>query len=179
MTYAALLRAVNVGGRLVAMAELRVVASSLGLKDVRTLLQSGNLVFESSNSAATVGRELATSIKRRFDLDVPVVVRSETDLKAVVRANPFAAEADDDPGRLVVVFLESRPKASAETALQNAIVGRERVALRDESLYAYYPDGQGRSKLTPAVIERHLGVKGTARNWNTVTKLTAMMAGER
>lgn len=175
MRYAAFLRAVNVGSRLVAMAELRVVAASVGLKNVRTLLQSGNLVFETSKGRTAIERGLRRAVEQHFGFDVPVLLRSRPDLNAVIRTNPFAAEARDDPGRLVVVFLMSRPSAATERALRTAIVGRERVVLRGDSLYAYYPDGQGRSKLTPAVIERNLGASGTARNWNTITKLATML----
>jgi uncharacterized protein (DUF1697 family) len=155
------------------MADLRATAESLGYTKVRTLLQSGNLIFASSKRAATIERELELAVKRRFGFKTPIMVRSGAELEAVVSSNPFKDEAKNDPGRLVVIFLKSSSGANEERALRTAIVGRERIVLRGKTLYAVYPDGIGRSKLTAALIDRHLTTSGTARNWNTVKKLCA------
>jgi len=162
MMYAALLRAVNVAGHQpIGMADLRAIAENLGFSEVRTLLQSGNLIF---GSARRDDFEKMLEAKLRTD----VFVRSAADLDAIVAANPFPKEAKDDPGRLVVLFLKSSADAPA---LQKAIKGREVARGKGKQLYVYYPDGQGRSKLTNALIEKTLGTRVTARNWNTVLKL--------
>ena len=176
MNFVALLRAVNVGGRWVSMAELRAAVKSLGYTNVRTLLQSGNVIFSSSRRGAAIERDLELAVLRRFGFETPIMVRSAAELDAVVSANPFSAEAKRDPGHLIVVFLKSNAGAKEEKALRAAIVGRERVLLRGKTLYVVYPDGVGRSKLTASLIDRHLGTSGTARNWNTVTKLRALAA---
>jgi uncharacterized protein (DUF1697 family) len=175
-TCVALLRAVNVGGRKpIAMAELRELAAGLGLRDARTLLQSGNLVFGAGRRGTgplegLLERELAA----RLGLASDVFVRTAGEWHALVAANPFPAEAARDPARLVVVVLREPPAANAVAALRAAIVGRERVEVRGREAHVVYPDGQGRSKLTLPLIEKHLRSRGTARNWNTVLKLAAL-----
>jgi uncharacterized protein (DUF1697 family) len=101
-------------------------------------------------------------------------VRTATEWNAIVAANPFRAEAKRDPGHLVVMCLKDAPPAAAVKALQSAISGREVVKAKGPQAYFVYPDGMGRSKLTITLIERMLGTRGTARNWNTVMKLSAL-----
>jgi len=162
-THIALLRGINVGGnKMISMADLRARAERLGLEEPRTLLQSGNLVFRSRKSPAQLEKLLEK------ELGVTVMVRTAEEWKAVVAANPFPDEARNDPGRLVVLCLKEARNAAD---LQPAIVGREVARGKGRELYLYYPDGQGTSKLTNALIERKLGTSGTARNWNTTLKL--------
>lgn len=159
MMRVALLRAVNVAGHQpLSMADLRATAEKLGLKNVSTILQSGNLVFTGETTEAALESKLHTD----------VFVRTASELTAIVDANPFSKEAKDDPGRLVVLFLKS---AADGATLQKAIKGREIARGKGTQIYVYYPDGQGRSKLTNALIEKTLGTRATARNWNTVLKL--------
>lgn len=93
----------------------------------------------------------------------------------MIAGNPFPKEARNDPARLVVLFLKSAPSREAATALKRAIVGREIVNVIGRHAYVVYPDGMGRSRLTSVLIEARLGTRGTARNWNTVMKLGAML----
>jgi len=155
----ALLRAVNVAGhKPLSMAELRALAEKMGLKNVATILQSGNLLFDGKTTEALLESKLGTD----------VFVRTQAEMDAIVRNNPFPEEAKNDPGRLVVLFLKQTADGSV---LQKAIKGREIARGRGRELYVYYPDGQGRSKLTNALIEKTLGTRATARNWNSVLKL--------
>ncbi len=105
-----------------------------------------------------------------------MLVRTAAEWSALVAANPFPEVAADDPGHLVAMPLKGKPAAAAVAALEQAIKGRERIAAADRQLYIHYLDGIGRSKLTNALIERHLGLRGTGRNWNTVLKLAAALA---
>ena len=155
------------------MAELRASVQRLGFTNVRTLLQSGNLVFESPKRADAIERELETEVSRRFRLQTTITVRTGPEVAKIVHRNPFVSEATKDPARLHAVFLKDTPSAGSEGALRAAIVGRERIKLDGKLLYAVYPDGAGRSKLTAALIDRKLGTSATARNWNTVLKLKA------
>jgi uncharacterized protein (DUF1697 family) len=175
--HVALLRAVNVGGRSVAMAALRELLADAGLKDPRTLLQSGNAVFASTKSPSALEALLEEAIAKRFDLASDVFVRTAADWDAIVAANPFAREAEDDPSHLLVMPLRAAPKPAQVEALKAAIKGRERVAVDGRHAYLVYPDGVGPSKLTITVIESRLGTRGTARNWNTVRKLAALARG--
>lgn len=172
----ALLRGINVGGnKMVAMADLRALVASLGFSDVRTLLQSGNVVFRSQGKAAArLETLLETEVEKRFGLETSFIVRTAAEWDDAIAKNPFPAEAESDPARLVVMFLKAAPDAAAVKALQAAIKGRETVRADGRQAYLVYPDGQGSSKLTINVIEKHLGSRGTARNWNTVRKLAAL-----
>lgn len=167
ITHIALLRGVNVGGnKMIAMSDLRARAERLGLRDARTLLQSGNLVFRSNKSPDQLEKLLEKELE-----STAVFVRTPEEWAAVIAANPFPEEAKRDPGHLLVLFLKEPRNAEV---LKPAIVGREIARGDGRAIYLYYPDGAGRSKLTNAVIERKLGTRGTARNWNTVMKLAAL-----
>ncbi len=173
-TCIALLRGVNVGGkRMIAMADLRDMLESLGMGNVRSLLQSGNLVFESGRSPAQLEALLEKESLKRLALATTYFVRTADQWKAVVAKNPFTAEAKSDPGFLHVHVLKESAGAVQLKALEAAIKGRERAKLGTQHAYLMYPDGAGRSKLTTAILDRHLGM-GTARNWNTTLKLEAM-----
>jgi uncharacterized protein (DUF1697 family) len=172
----ALLRAINVGGRnLVAMADLRQLFTDLGFGEARTLLQSGNVVFESPQKAdAELERQLEKEIGERLGVAADFIVRSANEWKKIVARNPFPKQAKEDPGHLLVSFLKSAPSTQTVRALQSAIKGPEIVRGDGKQLYIVYPDGVGRSKLAATLVERKLETRGTARNWNTVLKLAAM-----
>ena len=165
----ALLRAVNVAGhKMVAMGDLRELLTKLGFANAKSLLQSGNLTFDSSHSPKKVEELLEKEAAKRLGLETAFFVRSAAEWDEIIAKNPFPKEAKDDPGRLVVLFLKDNGDGKA---LQKAIKGREVARGRGKQLYVFYPDGQGRSKLTNALIEKTLGTRATARNWNTVLKL--------
>jgi uncharacterized protein (DUF1697 family) len=174
---AALLRAVNVGGTgKVPMVELRALAETLGLKNVRSLLHSGNLVFDAGNKSPSASTKLLeAACLKSFGLKTDIYVRTPADIAAVLARNPFQKEAKADPGRLLVLFLQGAPEAKAFKTLQAAIKGPETVRGDGHHAYIFFPDGQGKSRLTLAMIEKHLGTSGTMRNWNTVTKLDALL----
>ena len=161
--FVAFIRGINVGGnKMLPMAELKAACEAAGLTEVRTFLQSGNVIFRSTR------KDPAPLIEKALDLDVKVIVRTIDELRDVIARNPFEDEAKTDPGHLIVMFLEREPKAKLEWP------GREVIKPAGRELFIYYPDGQGRSKLTNAFIEKKLGMRGTARNWNTVTKLLTL-----
>jgi uncharacterized protein (DUF1697 family) len=175
MLHIALLRAVNLAAKnMVAMADLRAMAEGLGFQKAQTLLQSGNLVFDSKPSGGRLEGLLEATAKKRLGLETDFFVRTAKEWQALIAANPFPAEARSDPSHLVLLCLKKAPDRQALDALRQAIKGRERVEAEGRQVYAVYPDGIGRSKLTMALIERHLGTSGTGRNWNTVLKLAAL-----
>ncbi len=170
----ALLRAVNVGGRKLPMAELRALCGELGWKDVETYIQSGNLLFAAPGKAEAHEETLEKAIKDRFGLDVPVIVRTASQWAAYVAANPFAKIAEEAPNR-VQLLLSKRPPESgaAEKLMQRAQAG-EVVKAAGGALWFHFPEGVGTSKLTPAVIDKAAGSPSTSRNWRTVLKLQEM-----
>jgi uncharacterized protein (DUF1697 family) len=175
-TYIALLRGINVGGhKKVAMSDLRDFIADLGFDDVRTLLQTGNLVFgANARTGAALERLLEVEAAKRLDLQTDFVVRTAKEWQAIIAQNPFRAEAKSDPSHLVVQFMKDAPPTTAVKALQTAIKGPEIVRAIGKQLYVVYPAGIGRSKLTAKLIEDKLGARATGRNWNTVLKLAAL-----
>ena len=172
----ALLRGVNVGGnQLVAMAELRRMFDRLGLGEARSLLQSGNIVFESEGrTTAQLETLLEAEAMKRFKLPAPFFVRTAENGRPPWPPIRFPKAAQDDPSHFVILFLKKAPKPDAVRALQAAIVGRELVAASGRQAYIVYSDGIGRSLLTPNIVDAKLGQRGTGRNWNTVLKLAAL-----
>ena len=156
------------------MTDLRSFLADLGMEDARSLLQSGNLVFTSQvRTGAELERFLESEAHDRLSLEVDFIVRTPDEWKSVIRQNPFRKEAERDPGHLVVMFLKSAPDVEDIVALQAEIRGPEIVRAKGKQAYIYYPNGQGRSKLTHSILEKRLG-RGTGRNWNTVLKLGVM-----
>lgn len=178
----ALLRAVNLGPHnKVSMSALREVADDLGFADAQTILQSGNLVFADPEARSTAKLEqlIEAAVARKCGVSTEVYVRDAREWKAIVAANPFPAEAKRDPSHLVVACGREKIPVERVEALQRAIVGREKVRAvgGGRELFVFYPDGIGRSKLTASFMSRHLGANGgTARNWNTVQKIAALLA---
>jgi len=174
-TQIALLRAINLAGRnLVAMADLRLCLTECGMSEPRTLLQSGNAVFRSRTGPAAVEARLEAEARSRWSLAIDVMVRTAAEWATVVHANPFPKEARDDPSHLLVMFLKAAPAAAAVRGLQQQVKDRELVRAVERELFVTYPDGVGRSRLTANAIEKALGTRGTARNWNTVLKIQAL-----
>jgi uncharacterized protein (DUF1697 family) len=171
-----LLRAVNVTGyNKVKMDALRELYESLGLRGAQTYIQSGNVVFKTdAKDLVRLQKRIQDAIEKSYGFRPGVVLRSSAELKDVVRRNPFAKRSGIEPNRLVVSFLTGEPDVESKQKIAQIKVGPEELVLDGRELYIYYTGGIGSSKLTPAVIERALKVPGTARNWNTVTKLLAM-----
>lgn len=174
--HVALLRAVNVGGRnSVAMSDLRDLLGDLAFSGVTTLLQSGNLVFQSDRlTGSTLERLLAKETAKRLGVSADYLIRSAEEWQTIVARNPFPREAKSDPSHLVVMFLKTAPPAKQVDALQASIKGPEIIRCDGKQLYVVYTAGIGRSKLTGTLIEQKLGSRGTARNWNTILKIAAL-----
>ncbi len=175
-TYISLLRAINVGGRNpVKMAALRDLHGSLGLAPVQTLIQSGNVVFKAKErNSKRLKQTLEDAIEKAFGHRPEVILRSTGQLRQIIQRNPWPELAKSDPGRLIVMFLSGSPDQAAQQRLDEKHKGPEVIAYSGEELYLHYPAGMGRSKLTNVLIEKQLRTSGTARNWNTVTKLLDM-----
>jgi uncharacterized protein (DUF1697 family) len=174
-TYVALVRAVNVAGRKLAMAELKGMFESLGFTDVRTLLQSGNVVFGGAMAtSAEMESFLESETEKRLKLRTDYLVRTADEWSAIIERNPMRREGRDDPSHLLVLPSKSTPATADVAALQKTFQGRETLLTVGHELYAYYPAGIGTSKLTVALIERKLKTRCTGRNWNTVLKIQAV-----
>jgi uncharacterized protein (DUF1697 family) len=183
--FVVLLRGVNVGGRnKLPMADLRVALATEGMENVRTYIQSGNIVLDtSSHSAETTGARVRAVIARDFGLDVPAIALDATDLAMIIGANPFPAEPDHR--RVHAIVLPHAPDASglgvvaerqsAATAKGSADI----VTVIDRTAYLHTPDGFGTSELARTLTSGRSNplADGTARNWATVTTLMGMCEG--
>jgi uncharacterized protein (DUF1697 family) len=169
----ALLRAVNVASHgVVKMTDLKALFSGLGFTGVVTILQSGSVVFRATGVAGQALESLLErEAARKLGLTTYVMVRTAKEWAAAVANNPFPGAASRHPSRLLLIALKEPARAVAIEALRAAIKGRETVAAKGRHLYAVYPDGIGRSKLTMALIETRLGTRATGRNWNTALKI--------
>lgn len=172
-TFIAMLRGVNMAGnRKLDMARLRTLAEDLHFGHVRTVQRSGNLLFSTAaRDCAKLECRLETALLQHLGLRTSAFVRTAAEWRAIVAANPFHDEADNNPHHLAVLFLKHIPHAAAITALRHAIPGPERFAVKDRSLYAYYPEGFAATKLTTALIDHLLATAVTGRSWSTVMKI--------
>jgi uncharacterized protein (DUF1697 family) len=169
-----LLRGINLGaGNRIAMPELRKSLESAGFDDVRTYLQSGNIVLSSKASPERVARRCQRQIADRFGLDIEVLARTRDEPAEVVQRNPLGDVAVN-PKRYQVSFMSAEPDRDVVCKLSNAAVAPEQFVVVGRELYAWHPEGIGRSKLWTLLAGRGLGVTATARNWSTVTNLLAI-----
>jgi uncharacterized protein (DUF1697 family) len=169
-----LLRGINLGpNRRVAMPRLREVLTEAGFDDVRTYVQSGNIVLSSDKSPDRVAATCERVIADEFGFDVPVVVRSRDELAAVVQRNPLG-EVATEPKRYQVSFLDREPEPEVVDQLAALAVDSEEFVAIGRECYAWHPDGVARSKLWTKLGGKGLGVTATARNWTTVTTLLQM-----
>jgi uncharacterized protein (DUF1697 family) len=162
--FVALIRAVNVGGRQLKMADLKRIAEELKFGSPKTFIASGNLLFTSSKSEHALKSALEKALGTHSGVTVDVLIRTAEELTQVASANPFG----DEPGnRVAAIFLDSPPPADALDAAKG--VADERMAFGAREIYVHYPSGMGRSKLRIPAAKT-----GTARNMNTVAKLAEL-----
>ena len=174
-TYIALFRGINVGGRnSIKMADLRSLLENLGLEDVRSYIQSGNVVFRSGNVDLTeMADRISKSIEENHGFEPRVLILRQNEFEKAIAGNPFP-KAESDDRRLHINFLSEKPGNPDLNTMQEIKKDNELFALKDKTFYLYAPDGIGRSKLA-ANVEKHLGVPATSRNWRTVQKIASMV----
>jgi len=171
-----LLRGVNVGGHhKIRMDALRALYEELGLRDVQTCGQSGNVVFRhTGRDLARLGTRIEDGIERSFGFRPAVILRTAAELRDVIARNPFATRPGIDSSKLIVTFLIADPSPDARERILAIKADPEELRIGGRELYMYFPNGMARANLQPALIEKTLQKSGTGRNWNTVTKLLEM-----
>jgi uncharacterized protein (DUF1697 family) len=175
-THFSLLRGINVSGqKTIHMADLKNLYEALGFSDVRSYVQSGNVVFAAANpDPATLAASIEAQIRQTFGFDVSVFVRSAPDFQGLLKANPFLHGRSEDPARLHVTFLYALPAAVKLSALEKPAAGNDEFLIAGREIFLFCPDGYGRTKLSNAFFERKLAVPATTRSWNTVNALLQM-----
>lgn len=173
-TYVALLRAVNVAGRnKLPMARLREVCGALGAEEVRTYIQSGNVVFHSPLDAGELRASLEERLAQELGGPVTVILRTEAQLESILRSNPFLADGRPEQ-ELYASFLSAAPESWRVDELDPARGAPDEFRVVGDTIYLHLPTGAGTTKLTNPWFENALGVTATARNWRTVTALVEL-----
>jgi len=181
-SYISILRGINVTGhRPVKMQALRQMYESLGFTNVRSYVQSGNVLFRSdrSNTGEMAGM-IAEGIRGTFGHEVSVIVLTPDRLKKIILRNPFANAPGKEPAFMHVTFLSTKPDDPDHSSIDARKSGNEEIHYTDEAVYLYCPNGYGKSKLSNNLIESRLKVSATTRNWKTTNKLLEMVSpGEK
>jgi len=171
----ALLRAVNVGGRKLPMADFRKQVAGLGWENVATYIQSGNLVFDAACSPAEAEAAIEALIRSQHGYEAPAIVRTRDQWAAYPDGNPFPDAARDTPNFLLMLVAKDRLKPDAAEVIQARATAGEQVRQVGEALWIHFPEGSGTSKLTPALIDKAVGSAATSRNYRTVCTLLDML----
>lgn len=176
-SYVALLRGINVSGqKLIKMETLRKVVEDFGFQNVKTYIQSGNILFDASGNPTPelLEEQIHELIKTHFGFDVSVVVTDREMLQWVSKNNPYLKEKDIDLKKLYITFLGTEPAKENIEALQNASFEPDEIIINKRIIFMKYNNPAGNSKLNNKLIENKLKVTATARNWNTTLKLLAL-----
>ncbi|MCH7827061.1 MAG: DUF1697 domain-containing protein [Bacteroidetes bacterium] len=168
--YISMLRGINVSGqKKIKMDELKKLYESLGFKNIKTYIQSGNVIFDfSDTNISKLINKIELKIKKSFSYDVPVLIKTKNDLQKLIANNPFVKK---DSSKLYVTFLSDTPIQSPIDEITKIKDKSEEFIISRKEIYLFYPNGYGRSKLTNNYFERKLKLSATTRNWKTVNKL--------
>jgi uncharacterized protein (DUF1697 family) len=172
--YISLLRGINIGGhKMIKMTDLKALYESLGLVQVVSYIQSGNVLFTAlqKQNEDELSTLLGNAIQAKFGFEVPVVIRTLDEMQKTISHNPFENEAETDPNKLVVMFLGATPDAEAIEKIHAKINDNSRFRIVNNMVYFFYPDGYGQTKWTNTFFEKQLKTVVTARNWKTTIEL--------
>ena len=177
-TYIAMLRGINVSGqKIIKMERLRAMFEDMSFANVKTYVQSGNVVFETDEPAANLSAKIQKRILKDFGFDVTVLTKSAKEMTDIVKRNPFVKDSAVDQTKLHVTFLADDPPKNAAELLQPLAVGAEQLRIIDRAVYLYCPNSYGNTKLSNTAIEKKLSCGATTRNWNTTKTLLEMAEG--
>ena len=181
MKYIALLRGINVGRhKRIKMADLIKTFESIGFENVKTYLQSGNIIFEYNTvDEAKIAEEIKAKISEAFEFSVNVIIRTDDELENIVDNNPFVGKNGIALDKLHVTFLADIPDPEIISNLDINKDETERFEVINREVYLYCPNGYGRTKLTNDVFEKKLNTAATTRNWKTTNRLLEMSKLEK
>lgn len=178
-TFIALLRGINVSGhKKVPMAKLRTLCEELGFANVRTYIQSGNVIFSASEKQMELEAKLERAIAECFGFPVDTLVRAAKDWPNLIRQNPFLDACEKEPHLVLLCLSKRPPQKDAVIALRERAKNGERIEFTEGALWLHYAAGIAQSKLSPALIDRLVGSPVTGRNYRTVVKLGELSAFE-
>ncbi len=175
-TYVAVLRGINVSGqRIIAMKDLKALFVKASYENVMTYIQSGNIVFESSEkNSKKLEKEISELIQNHYNFSVPVLVLSREDMTEIIEKNPYLDEKKDI-AKLHVTLLEKIPDTKLLASCRDEKYQSDEFTITDPTIYLYCPDGYGMTKFSTTFFEKKLGVSATSRNWKTMIALRELM----
>ena len=174
--YICILRGINVSGhKLIKMDALKKLFEELKFQNVRTYIQSGNVVFESKKvDTKSLENKIEKQILKTFGFEVPVLVKEKDEFKKVIDHNPFLTKRNEDDSKLHVTFLSSEPDTANISKLSDIKFNNDEFVISEKSIYLFCPDGYGNTKLSNNFFENKLKVSATTRNWKTIVELGRM-----
>lgn len=172
-TYISIVRGINVGGhRMINMNALKKMCSELNFTDIRTYVQSGNIVFKSKQTnIEKINALIQLAIKKEFGFDVPVITMTQGELEKTILLNPFIKNKSLDPSFFHVTFLSSEPTIEHRKQLTGINLKNDKCELSNRVIYLYCPEGYSNSKLTNSFFENRFQTTATTRNWRTINEL--------
>lgn len=173
--FISILRGINVSGqKKILMTDLKELYENLGFKNVTTYIQSGNVIFKSNKKLpdAEFEKKVEGAIYEKYHFEVPVIIRSEGEMKKTLCSNPFLKEKNSDAKRLYVTFLSEIPAKENVESIENLDFLPDKFIIRGKEIYLCVANGYGETKISNNFFEKKLKVKATTRNWNTVNKLS-------
>jgi uncharacterized protein (DUF1697 family) len=177
-----LLRGVNMAGHNnIKMTDLEALFKKLGFTDVETFIQSGNVIFKDpeDKQPLEIVAKVEEAILKKFKLKIPVLIRTEGDLKDVISCNPFSVEVNFNPEKLAVVFLYELPREEQIEKVRNIDYPPDKFKIKGKEIFIYCPNGFGKTKLYTNFFENKMKVIGTARNWKTINTLYDLASKKR
>ena len=173
--FLSILRGINVSGqKQIKMADLKKLYEEMGFKNVRTFIQSGNVVFE-SKSPAKLSQKIEQKIKEHYSFDVPVIIRTKDELQHTVKSNPFLKQKNIELDKLHVTFLAEQPAKENITKTKEYNYKPDEFHIAEKEVYVHCPNGYGNTKINNTFFEKKLKVGATTRNWKTTNALLEMM----
>lgn len=179
-TFISVLRGINVSGhRKINMADLKALYQNLGYEDAVTYIQSGNVIFRTKDkNEAKISEAIETAINKQYQFDVPVIIRTAQEMKAIASANPFIkGNSAIDQAKLHVTFLGEKPDEELLKKIRQYNYAPDEFIISGREVYLYCPGGYGNTKLSNQFFENKLKVKATTRNWKTINKLIDLAEG--
>lgn len=161
------------GHNSIKMTELALLYENMGFKNVVTHIQSGNVVFktEKALTESAMALKIEVEIRRRFNYDIPVMIRTSFELRQIISSNPFLNEQNFDPSKMAVLFLHDKPADSQIQKVSDVSYPPDKFAIIEREIFIYCPNGFGKTKLYTNFFEKKMEVTGTARNWKTITTI--------
>jgi uncharacterized protein (DUF1697 family) len=176
-TFISILRGINVSGqKKILMTDLKALYENLKFTDVKTYIQSGNVIFKSNEKLSDLefAKKIESKIYKNYDFQVPVIIRRIDEMKHIISANPFLKEENIDVKKLHITFLSEIPDKENVESIEKIDFSPDKFVIRGKEIYLYIPNSYAETKLSNNFFEKKLKVKATTRNWNTVNKLSEM-----